>query len=59
MTMKKKYISPITEEHVIQTSPLLGGSIVTEGDYASVEVDTSDDYDGVFGSRGGFFDDED
>lgn len=53
--MRKIYISPMTEKYVIQTNPLLGGSIFKElkkgDDYASVDVETSEDYGDVFCSR--------
>ena len=56
--MRKKYISPMTKEYTIQPTLLTGGSILRNGNNAEVEVNTSEDYDGVFGSRGGAWDDD-
>lgn len=50
--MKKTYIYPKTVVTLIQPSTILGGSIiVTDATTATVDVDTSDDYDGEFCSR--------
>jgi len=59
MTMRKIYISPMTEKYVIQSNPLLGGSIFKNKiDFASVDVETSEDYGDVFCSRSAMWDDE-
>jgi len=58
--MKKKYISPATNDFTIHATSILSGSIIVDGteNNASVEVDEESSYGGVFGSRQFDFDED-
>lgn len=56
--MKKIYNSPTTDVIAIHTTALLNGSILRDGNNASVQTEPSEEYGGVFNGREYDFDED-
>ena len=56
--MKKIYNSPTIDVIAIHTTALLNGSILRDGNNASVQTNPYDEYDGVFNGREYDFDED-